>query len=102
MLPDFVLVVSISLNTCQEQRLCLGSEVKTWLESSVKFVENNGYLQQLKNYYRVRHYDAQAKEEGKYAFYYHKQTQAYAESQLKHIKAESFNNCKMSNCTEHK
>ena len=61
-----------------------------------------GYLQQLKNYYQVRHYDAQAKAKGEYAFYYHKQTQAYAQAQLKNIKAENFNNCKTAKSLEHK
>jgi hypothetical protein len=61
-----------------------------------------GYLQQLKNYFRVRHYDAQAKAKGKYAFYYHKQTQAYAESQLKNIKAIDLNKLQQLKNLEHK
>jgi hypothetical protein len=42
-----------------------------------------GYIQKLGNYYRVRHYSSEAREKGKYSFYYHKQTVGYAEEQLK-------------------
>ena len=47
-----------------------------------------GYLQKLGNYYRVRHYNPQAQANNKYAFYYHKQTVAYAEAQLKALKSK--------------
>ena len=40
-----------------------------------------GYLQQLGNYYRVRHYNGKA-EYGKSKFYYHQQSKEYAEQQL--------------------
>jgi hypothetical protein len=33
-----------------------------------------GYLQQLGNYYRVRHYDSEARSRKKYPFYYHQQS----------------------------
>ena len=41
-----------------------------------------GYLQQLGNYYRVRHYAGINPETGKAKFYYHQQTKEYAETQL--------------------
>jgi hypothetical protein len=40
-----------------------------------------GYLQQLGNYYRVRHYNGKA-EFGKSKFYYHQQSKNYADEQL--------------------
>jgi hypothetical protein len=45
-----------------------------------------GYLQQLGNYYRVRHYAGKNKNTGKAKFYYHQQTREYALSQLSNIK----------------
>ena len=60
-----------------------------------------GYLQQLKNYYRVRHYSPQLKAKGKYPFYYHQQSRAHAESQLKNIKVENFNKQKPKENCEH-
>jgi hypothetical protein len=61
--------------------------------------EEYGYLQQLKKYYRVRHYDSQAKAKRQYPFYYHQQSKAHVETQLKNIKAENFNKQKSkSNC----
>jgi len=38
-----------------------------------------GYLQKLKNYYRVRQYNSQAKAKGQYPFYYHQQSKAHEE-----------------------
>ncbi len=40
-----------------------------------------GYLQQLGNYYRVRHYEGKG-ENGKGKFYYHQQTREYVEKHL--------------------
>ena len=40
-----------------------------------------GYLQQLGNYYRVRHYDSKAKTKKKYPFYYHQQSPQWALAQ---------------------
>ena len=62
----------------------------------------HGYLLKLKNYYRVRHYDTEARTKGEYAFYYHKQNQAYAENQLKVIKVENFNKQATKATGEHK
>ena len=45
----------------------------------MKYVPKKGYLQQLGNYYRVRHY--QGKDEyGKSKFYYHQQSLAYVKA----------------------
>ena len=44
--------------------------------------KESGYLQQLGNYFRVRHYAGKNPETGKAKFYYHQQTKEYAESQL--------------------
>ena len=41
-----------------------------------------GYLQQLGNYFRVRHYAGKNKTTGKAKFYYHQQNREYAETQL--------------------
>ena len=41
-----------------------------------------GYLQQLGNYFRVRHYAGMNPETGKAKFYYHQQSKEYAETQL--------------------
>jgi hypothetical protein len=41
-----------------------------------------GYLQQLGNYFRVRHYASISPETGKAKFYYHQQIKEYAETQL--------------------
>jgi hypothetical protein len=41
-----------------------------------------GYLQQLGNYFRVRHYAGINPETGKAKFYYHQQNKEYAETQL--------------------
>ena len=41
-----------------------------------------GYLQQLGNYFRVRHYAGIDPETGKAKFYYHQQTKEYVETQL--------------------
>ena len=55
--------------------------------------KQEGYLQRLGNYYRVRHYDNNARANGKYAFFYHKQTQEYAEALIRKTD-ENFNrNC---------
>ena len=54
------------------------------------------------NYCGVRHHDSEFKAKDVYSFYQHQQSQEHAEAQLKNIKAENFNNSKMSNCTEHK
>ena len=43
--------------------------------------KQEGYLQQLGNYYRVRHYQGKA-DYGKSKFYYHPQTKEYAQQQL--------------------
>jgi hypothetical protein len=43
-----------------------------------------GYLQQLGNYFRVRHYAGKNPKTGKAKFYYHQQTKEYALSQLSH------------------
>jgi hypothetical protein len=45
-----------------------------------------GYLQQLGNYFRVRHYEGIDKNTGKSKFYYHQQNREYALSQLENIK----------------
>ena len=45
-----------------------------------------GYLQQLGNYFRVRHYAGINPETGKAKFYYHQQTKEYAENQITQIK----------------
>ena len=37
-------------------------------------------MQRLRNYYRVRHYDNTARTNGKYAFFYHRQSKPYAEA----------------------
>ena len=37
-------------------------------------------MQRLGNYYRVRHYDNNARTNGKYAFFYHRQSKPYAEA----------------------
>jgi hypothetical protein len=47
-----------------------------------------GYLQQLGNYFRVRHYAGIDKNTGKARFYYHQQTKEYAESQLAGMEKE--------------
>jgi hypothetical protein len=44
--------------------------------------KQSGYLQQLGNYFRVRHYAGKNPETGKTKFYYHQQTKEYAETQL--------------------
>jgi hypothetical protein len=59
-------------------------------------------LQKLVNYYGVKHYNSELKAKGIFPFHHHQQTKAHAETQLKNIKAENFNNSKMSNCIEHK
>jgi hypothetical protein len=41
-----------------------------------------GYLQQLGNYFRMRHYAGKNPETGKAKFYYHQQTKEYALSQM--------------------
>jgi hypothetical protein len=41
-----------------------------------------GYLQQLGNYFRVRHYQGIDKNSGKSKFYYHQQTPDYASTQI--------------------
>ena len=41
-----------------------------------------GYLQQLGNYFRVRHYAGKNPETGKARFYYHQQTREYVLSQI--------------------
>ena len=41
-----------------------------------------GYLQQLGNYFRVRHYQGIDKNSGKSKFYYHQQTPDYASRQI--------------------
>jgi hypothetical protein len=41
-----------------------------------------GYLQQLGNYFRVRHYAGKNIETGKAKFYYHQQTREYALTQI--------------------
>ena len=41
-----------------------------------------GYLQQLGNYFRVRHYAGINPETGKAKFYYHQQSKEHAETQL--------------------
>jgi hypothetical protein len=64
-----------------------------------------GYLQKLGDYYRVRHYSSQAREKGKYSFYYHKQTIGFAEEQLKAVKSEACSSNlehKKSNCVQEK
>jgi hypothetical protein len=43
------------------------------------------YLQQLGNYYRIRHYEGKG-ENGKGKFFYHQQTKDYAESKLRELK----------------
>ena len=43
--------------------------------------KQEGYLQQLGNYFRVRHYNGKA-EYGKSKFYYHQQSKEYAQQQL--------------------
>ena len=43
--------------------------------------KQEGYLQQLGNYYRVRHYQGK-NEAGKGKFYYHQQTKGWVEAQL--------------------
>ena len=43
--------------------------------------KQEGYLQQLGNYYRVRHYEGKA-EYGKSKFFYHQQSKEYAQAQL--------------------
>ena len=42
----------------------------------------SGYLQQLGNYFRVRHYAGKNPETGKAEFYYHQQTKEHALSQM--------------------
>jgi len=44
--------------------------------------KESGYLQQLGNYFRVRHYAGINPETGKAKFYYHQQTKEYALSQM--------------------
>jgi hypothetical protein len=59
-----------------------------------------GYLQQLGNYFRVRHYAGINPTTGKSKFYYHQQSKEYAESQLANI--EKGENIKQqSNSIEH-
>ena len=43
--------------------------------------KQEGYLQQLGNYFRIRHYEGKGAN-GKGKFYYHQQTPAYVKSQL--------------------
>ena len=59
-----------------------------------------GYLQHLGNYYRVRHYAGKNPETGKAKFYYHQQTKEYAESQLASIE-KGENPSQKSNTIEH-
>ncbi len=50
-----------------------------------------GYLQQLGNYYRIRHYQGIDKTAGKSKFYYHPQSKQYILSILRETdKAENF------------
>jgi hypothetical protein len=62
--------------------LTLGSEVKQMVKIECEVCHQVGYLQQLGNYFRVRHYAGIDKNIGKARFYYHQQTKEYALSQI--------------------
>jgi hypothetical protein len=52
--------------------------------------QTEGYLQQLGNYYRVRHYEGKG-ENGKGKFYYHQQTKDWIDRQLENTKDSTVN-----------
>ena len=49
-----------------------------------------GYLQQLGNYYRIRHYQGIDKVTGKSKFFYHPQSREYALCQIDKVNVENF------------
>ena len=56
-----------------------------------------GYIQKLGNYYRVRPYQSIDKTSGKSKFYYHQQNQVYAESQMNLIRKSEILECDAGN-----
>ena len=90
------------------QGTCLntGREVKKQMRIVCQVCSQEGYLQQLGNYFRVRHYLGINPETGKAKFYYHKQSKEHAETQLalkntdKNLRNQP-NNIEHLNNTEH-
>ena len=69
-----------------------GSEVNGMVKIECEKCHVIGYLQQLGNYYRVRHYEGISDSTGKSTFSYHQQGKEYALSQLALLRkgAENF------------
>jgi hypothetical protein len=57
--------------------------VKKQMRIICEVCRESGYLQQLGNYFRVRHYAGKNPETGKAKFYYHQQAREYALSQIR-------------------
>ena len=63
-------------------------EVKAKVRIICEVCKESGYLQQLGNYFRVRHYAGINPETGKAKFYYHQQSKEYAETQIDIVKKQ--------------